>query len=270
MNQKKASPKANDLCIYISSFDGYTDVWNGFFKRFEKFWPDCPYPRYLGCNQKTADYKDLTILHTKGMPDWSTGVIEHLSQIKEDYILLLLEDYYLSKKVDTDLIETMFGYVKTLDLAYLSLFAYPPTDTAIQGYPLIGFNSQAMQNRMNTQAAIWKKEVLIDLLRKGESPWEFEINGSARSNRYAGQFCGVWKHAIHYQLAVGRGKWHREVYHCLRREGIEVDTSIRSVEGWKGMIWRIWGEKLLNIFRFILPYRYRQKLSIFIKNIFKK
>lgn len=258
---KEANDLDKNLCIYMSSFDGYADIWDGFFSRFNRHWSNCPYKIYLGCNEKTASYLGVEVLHAEKYPDWSSRALEHLHRIPEDYVILMLEDYYLNRMVDETLIETLYHYVQKFDLVCMRLVADPKPEVPVPGYPLIGFQALGQLNRTNTHAAIWKKSALIELITKGESLWEFEINGSVRSNRFAGGICGVWKTALPYEMAVGKGRWFRDVYQHLCRDGIKVDTGVREVEPFGDMLVRRLGGCFGNMLRAVIPLRYRQKMK---------
>ena len=61
--------------------------------------------------------------------------------------------------------------------------------------------------RVSTQAAIWNKEILLKILKSNESPWDFEMNGTRRANKYSA-FFGTNNHIIkYYHHDVQRGLW---------------------------------------------------------------
>jgi len=256
--------KNKKMVIYVSSFDDYSDVWFPFFQCFFKYWNDCPYQVYLGSVRKKFDHSQVKMLHSNAHSNWSSRAIEHLSQIKSTYVLLMLEDYMLSKKVNTEEIASLLELMDTYDLNFLRLYPDPPPSRGMSGQPYIGFQDIGQLNRTNTQVAIWRREALLDLTRPGESLWEFEINSSIRSNnRYPGSICGVWKPAIHYYMAIGKGKWFRSALRKLAKEGIFPNLSLRAAETpymeVKSFILKWLGKPV----RAILPLHIRQQLKHF-------
>lgn len=256
--------KKNNLVVYISSFDDYSDIWPIFFQCFLKYWNDCPYQIYLGSVRKKFDHSQVRMLHAKAHSNWSSRAIEHLSQIKSTYVLLMLEDYMLSKKVNTEEISSLLELMDTYDLNFLRLYPDPLPSRGMSGQPNIGFQDIGQLNRTNTQAAIWRREALLDLIRPGESLWEFEINASIRScNKYPGSICGVWKPAIDYYMAIGKGKWFRSALRKLAKEGIFPNLSLRPAETPYTEVKSFISKWLGKPVRAILPLHVRQQLKRF-------
>lgn len=82
----------------MSSYDGCSDIWDVFFDIWEKFWEDCHYPVYLVTNEKNYSRKNVIVLKTGKEINWFFRTIASLEQMKEKYVLFMLEDYFLSKK----------------------------------------------------------------------------------------------------------------------------------------------------------------------------
>lgn len=250
------------LSIYVSSFDDYADIWPAFFARFFKHWPDCPYPLYLGSVTKVYDDRRVLPLHAADHKNWSSRAVEHLQQIKTPYVLMMLEDYMVDRPVDNALIDKLVDLMDRLDLDAIRLFPYPPPALAMPGIPVIGFQSLGEPNRTSTQATIWRRESLLALIRPGESLWEFEINGSIRSNRFAGGICGCWQPALHYVMAIGKGRWFRRALRSLARDGIRPDLSVRPAETGIEEIRAAVLAFASNVLRMILPLHWRQRLQL--------
>jgi hypothetical protein len=71
-----------DISVLVVSCDAYQDLWKPFFSCFFKFWPDCPFPVYLGANfKKYEDDRVQTILIGQDL-DYSTNLLMMLKQIK--------------------------------------------------------------------------------------------------------------------------------------------------------------------------------------------
>ena len=247
---------AAQLSIYVSSFDDYADVLPHFFVRLTKHWPDCPYPVYLGGVANEYAIQNIDVLRTDAK-DWSSGAIQCLKRIETKYVLLLLEDYLLNRKVDTAEIEKIVALMDRGNLQAVRLFPYPAPDVPMPALPMLGFQAHGSPNRIGTQATIWQRDALLDLLRPGESIWEFEIYGNIRSNKYAG-IAGCWHPVLHYVLGVGRGKWFRSALRDLARDDIHPDLSLRPSETAAEEIMALTDQATAWILRLFLPLRWRQ------------
>lgn len=247
------------LSIYVSSSDAYTDLLPYFFGQLKKYWPGCSYPLYVGGIAQDQALPGVQILHTTAA-DWSTGAIECLERIDTPYILLLLEDYFLTRRVQNAKIEQVVDRMKQMELHAVRLFPYPPPDIPMPAVPSLGLQAVGRPNRIGTQAAIWRRETLLDLLRPGESIWEFEIYGNIRSNKYA-NVAGCWQPALHYVLGVGRGRWFRGALRSLARDGVHPDLSIRPAESAFDEIRGYVRDALAWLARRLLPLRWRQRIQ---------
>lgn len=248
------------VAIYVTSFDGYEDLWSPFFECFWDNWPDCPFKVYLGGNEKGFCDDRVVFLKAGNGKCWSDRVKEHLSEINEEYVVMFLEDWFLTKKVDTENILHLMSMMSRLDGKMLRLVPDPRPDYSVGGCPEFGLMGLGTINRTNTHATVWDKNTLLGLLRSGESLWEFEVYGAARSNCLSGGVYCVWQRSMHYLGAVDAGKFTRNAVRVFTRRNVTLDLSRRDVKGMSETFsWRI-RNFVTNLMRLFLPARLRQKL----------
>ncbi len=249
------------LSIYVSSFDDYADIWKPFFTRFFKYWPDCPYPVHLGAVRKSYDDARVQALHSEDHKNWSSRALTHLQQLDSKYVLMMLEDYMLDRVVENGEIEKIVTLMEIYDLHAVRLYPEPRPAIAMPGVPTLGFQGLGQLNRTSTHATIWRRQSLIELIRPGESLWEFEINASIRSNRFPGGICGCWKPALHYVMAIGKGRWFRRALRSLARDDIHPDLSVRRVQTHGEEFFACMESIAGAVVRAFLPLRGRQRLQ---------
>lgn len=219
--------------VLVVSCDRYADLWRPFFKIFWHYWPDCPFPVYLGANYKRHNDPRVKTITVGEDMSWAAGVIKMLDSLKSDYVLLFLEDFFLKEKVDTNrilnLVETArLNKIGCLRMVSASHLSFPPTHP-IEKHPGLGVISSGDMNRVSTQVALWKTETLMKLLTPRFNPWQFEEIGTILSEGMPDQFWGTYRPAILYDQCVERGKWRPEgLKHC-RNIGIEVDLTVRQI-----------------------------------------
>jgi hypothetical protein len=185
-------------------------------------------PVYLGTNCAHADVAGVTILNAGEDEAWSRRLRYFLQTIDTSYVLVMLEDFFLDRRVSNAEILRQIELLQRLDGVALRLFPNPPADYFLDGVGILHVQSPY---RVSLQAAIWNRRRLMDLLVDEESPWEFERRGSKRSRALSGGFYSVAKAVIHYQHVVERGEWFRS---CARRYGAEdigCDLRVRPVMG---------------------------------------
>ena len=215
--------------ILVSSSDAYSDLWTPFFTLFRRNWPDCPYPVYLGTNQAQFDHRGVRTLNAGADESWSKNLRFFLSQIDSDYVLFLLEDFFLVKRVPTPLVSEQLMSLHTLGGAMLRLFPNPPPHLRVKGHSGIGSVHRFAPFRVSAQAALWKRADLLALLADGESPWEFERNGTDRSRSRSEGFYCTYKPVLPYIHVVEQGRWFRSAARRFGSANIGCDFEQRGV-----------------------------------------
>lgn len=115
---------------------------------------------------------------------WSDALIEFLKTFEPKLFILLLEDYFLIRFVDTIGINTLADYmamhpeVLRLDLTTDRLYAGGMFDVECWGHYDIIETPEHTPYQMSLQAGIWNKDHLFSLLVPGKTPWEVEVQTS--------------------------------------------------------------------------------------------
>jgi hypothetical protein len=212
----------------VSSSDAYSDLWTPFFTLFWRNWPDCPYPVYLGVNQAQFDHARVQTLNAGADESWSKNLRLFLSRIDSDYVLFLLEDFFFIKRVPTALVSEQLNALHSLGGTMLRLFPNPPPHAHVNGYDRIGSVHRFAPFRVSAQAALWKRSEFAALLVDGESPWDFEKNGTLRSQSLAGGFYCTYKPVIPYIHVIEQGLWFRSAARRFGRANIGCNFAMRG------------------------------------------
>lgn len=232
----------DQVTVVVNSCDKYDDCWQPFFQCYEKHW-NPGYPIVLVTESKEYHYHDLPITTFQLYPQgsrctWSELRIANLRRIQTPYVIFLLDDFFLEKPVRQDVIESCISWMD--QNPDVSVFYFEPIGAGrnINDHRFAGFERRPERSeyKLNCQAAIWRREKLIEYMRPHESAWYFETLGSRRAARYHEAFysraLGAEEiMAYHYEGggALHRGKWNKEVVEQCAREGIVIDTSRRGI-----------------------------------------
>ncbi len=198
-----------------------------------RYWPDCPFPVYLGSNHATYPDRRVMPLAIGDDRDWSSNLKKMLEVLPSDGVLLLQEDFLIDRPVHTKRVSQLIEYAAARQAACLRLMPIPGPDEACADHPELGLIRQGAEYRISLQAAWWRKESLAGILRIGESPWQFERLGSRRSDELSAPFLclrtGVDYPLDYYTTAVVRGYWEKGALDLCRREKIPVDLRRRPM-----------------------------------------
>lgn len=233
----KITPFDSRCSLLVLSCDAYADLWRPFFTLLIQNWPACPYRVFLGAGVLKFDAPDVTTLGSNAGRDWSQCVLDYLEQIPTPYVLLMLDDFFLRRKVTGDEIHHCLDFAEHNNAKQVRLVPRPGPSRNIPGVKWIGWCDPDLRYRISTQAAIWDKQALIGLLRGGESAWQFERNASKRaaaepggyfaSRRALLPYTGLFAHHV-----VEKGKWLPHERWIFSRKRVGCDFSKRAVLGW--------------------------------------
>ena len=215
--------KSPDYCILVSTFDKYAPCWEPFIHGLEKYWPEHPEVYFITNELEPPAGRAIKVGKDLG---WATNLKNALNQIDAEYILYSQEDYWLQ----TPVINTMImDYLRLLDedkADYIRLYPAHPPDLPSPIDERLGIIDGMSDYRASLQMALWRKSVLNDLINVEETPWQFEVRGSARSNKYENRFLSVSKRkfGIDYVFtAIVNGYWSEEAYAYARQEGLKIN-----------------------------------------------
>ena len=180
----------NSIPLIVSSCDQYCDLWQSFFSLVKKYWTGFDRKVYLCTQSKTFKYGGLDINCPLRMPldsTWSARLLALLEQINDEFVLFMLDDFWLKTQIDVD---RLMRYEKIMmddsNIGFICLIHQlePSVGNPVSSYyPDLIVYGQNTPYRVTTQAGLWRKDYLRSLLRKYESAWWFEMFGSKRSRK---------------------------------------------------------------------------------------
>lgn len=143
---------------------------------------------------------------------WAEGIIKYLESINDKSVVLLLEDYWLTRRVNTDMIYTLSSLIENndnilrVDLTADRLYAGGARDVGyIEYIDLI--EAKNSQYQMSLQAGIWHREnflrVLTMLDKNKRSSWDVELEGTSIINNGLGlRVFGTRQYPVRYENGV--------------------------------------------------------------------
>lgn len=181
----------NRYSVVVSSCDNYSDLWMPFFSLIKKYWPAFDYPVYICTESKTFSYEGFDIHCPLNVPQtntWSQNLIDLLNHIDSEYIIFMLDDFWLKSPVNVNLLShCMEIFENDKNMGFLCLIQQKASSLmdSKQDFRDVVQVPKSQFFRITTQAGIWRKSYLRQILRKHETAWQFEWFGSKRSKRLA-------------------------------------------------------------------------------------
>lgn len=149
---------------------------------------------YLSLEKADYQYKNevIKVIKCDEEGQWSQRLRKALSYMKEDYVLLLLDDFIIEEPLNIQLLKEYIRYLKNdlLNNIILTPVKKEKNEENSQ-YSRLEHRSRYGRYKTSLQCSLWQKIVLYNLSNENESAWEFEIFSNIRAFLYPNKFYAV-------------------------------------------------------------------------------
>lgn len=238
----KSHPYDESIAILIPSWDGYQDVWEPFFHCFFKFWPDCPFPVFLGSNSLKYPNTRITPILYGPDRDYSSNLILMLEHLTQEWVIVWIEDLLLNRHVLTEKVCQILEWGRSRNVGHIRLATSPyslvslSTSLSPKEINEIGLIPKGVKYRAGLTVGFWNKNLLLKLLKPGETAWEFESRGTNRSCMLGAEFYSVREYygkppLISIVNSIRKSVWTGGGQRLLEQENLNSYTMKRKTEG---------------------------------------
>lgn len=214
----------NSIAFVVVSCDRYSDLWEGFFKSFFKYWPGCPFDLFLIANHLSYPDQRVKTICIGEDKDYASNLRLALTQINHPWIFLWLEDCMFSGKINEHTTNQVFEQaITTTNLGYLKLSNDYPLAYSCRTGTAFGAIPKGVKYRSAIGMSLYRKDVLVKLLVPGKNAWE--VDKSDASDSFSEDFYALAaQYATNpifpYVNTVIKGKWYIPAIPYLKREGL--------------------------------------------------
>lgn len=228
---KRLEEFAGSVAIVVSSCDAFFDCWQPFAAFFRKFWSDCPFHVHLIVNELPVRSSFIRPIAVGEDRNWASNMKTALTQIEAERVLYLQEDYFLTAPVDEQRLARDFAYAFDNDVDAFCFRARSELEPTFA--PLnddFGVVPRESDGRTRCQLTLWKRDAFMSILREGETAWEMESRGSARTREMAIVSYSTRERApIPYLMsAIVRGLWTPEALALCEQHHVRIDPHFRA------------------------------------------
>ncbi len=224
-----------DVSVLIVGFDGYKDVWDRDFELMNKYWAVRP-KTYLATSELDPQYKNVEVISSGPNSEWSKKVQTALNRISTPYVILMLEDFFITDYVENRKLEATIKLIEKNDIKFYQLLVQLIRQTwekgeKYKGYKYIKIIPPKKKYGINLQAAIWNREFLKEVVGKGNyNAWQFEINQLKRENlnKKKKEFLIDVRNILNITHSVVQSKYLRGAKRKLARIGIVIPETERQ------------------------------------------
>ena len=230
------------VTLLVNTCDAYADLWGPFFTLLKRYFEPLKMRILLNTETKDFSFEGLQIeaVHSSAA-SYGERMRDALSHVDTEYVLLMLDDFFLHKPVRQDRLQQVVTWMDNdKDIVYFNCdVTAAARDFEVNRYP--GYRRLPAGNRyiLNLQSAVWRTEKFRAYWQHDVSPWDWEercnvltafqprdkfycvISEKDRFLEY-GYTAGQW-------MGVCHGKWvEHDVVPLFQKERIEMDFSKRG------------------------------------------
>jgi hypothetical protein len=135
----------------------------------------------------------------------SRGLIDYFDGLEDEYVLIALEDYMVSRVVRGGTLDMVEAFCKSMALDKFDL----TKDTASRGHSdWWGDFAEAAQKalyRTSLQMAVWRVDYFRRFLVENRTPWTFETMGTKEAREDGARIFGTHSGIVEYNNAMNKG-----------------------------------------------------------------
>lgn len=164
------------LCMAISSCGSYSDLWDNHVTLLNENWSDREIITTIVTDRITdKQYEDVSVFAAGDNLEMPDRLRVFLQTVETEYILITLDDYYVTKKIENSKIERAIKLMDKVGLDYLRFWPYPHEKKKIEGVNKAYWIELSGNYKVNLYPGIWRKTFLESTLKNGLSAWEYEV-----------------------------------------------------------------------------------------------
>lgn len=217
------------IAVLVPSCDAYSDMWEPFFRNLRAKWPDLPFPCYLVSNEKRFEAPEVRGIRVGPDRGWSSNLRRALEEVPEEGVLLFIDDLFLRRRVDTPMIRHLCERFGAEGMEYLRFNPTPGPEGTCDADG-IGAIPPGDAYRASTVMSLWRREVLLHVLQEGETAWDLEVHGSARTDCYPRWFACRRPLLPTWNLVV-KGRYEPSAWRALVGEGLPIAAGRPVMDG---------------------------------------
>lgn len=179
--------------VVVLTSDKYIGALLPFSYLFNKYWSSkqkvivagySPLPFDLPPN---FEYRSIGPQSSYPVEKWSDGLIDFLEAYPEiEFPILFLEDMWIVRDVNIRAVEMLRDYmaqfrnVLKMDLGTDRLYSGGMSDYNSCGFIDLVLSDYRSQYSFSLMNGIWNRELMLRFMRRGETPWQAELDGTPR------------------------------------------------------------------------------------------
>jgi hypothetical protein len=252
--------ESNDkLTLTIHTCDKFSDLWDTNIQLLNQNWADRNIRTLLVTDKQTERCFDNVEIFAAGEgAEMSERLAAILPHINTKYVLVTLDDYFLTKKILTESILKLVSVMDKENIDYIRLFKIPNSKERLENYKTLYKIDLSGNYKVNLYPGIWRKSFLEKTVAIPLNAWQYEVS-LTKTARECNAKC-VMSKGKEFEIldVIRKGKILHKANRYLRKNNIYLDS--REVIDYKTEL-RIF---IFSMGKKILPNSLARRVKLFL------
>lgn len=207
----------------IFSCDKYQDLWDPHFFLLNKYWNKKNIKTILVTDCNTSRKIDNVEIVSAGEDSqFSERVPAAVKCVNSKYVMITLDDYMLTEKVDERKIENILDIMDKENLDYVRLYRYPrkKLGSKLKGYKGIYHIDATKTYQVNLFVGIWRKEFLKKTFVEEKNAWQYEVSLASAAKKENAKCAMTNGDEFKIIDVVCKGKFFHKGYKFLKKNDL--------------------------------------------------
>lgn len=237
MEEDKLSEYSKEMAIILPACDKYLDIVSEYMRYFRLNWSDCPFEIILVTETQKFNDPRVSSYTTSKTTEWTGRVLEGLKHTDCQYVLVMIEDAFYSKKVNTQDVLDILAFMKKHHIKYYRNPKRPYDKSKEELFSDFPNACKIRKNAVYSRSLgidIWDRNVLIETFGDGTmSAWDVEnfflVSSFNETPGYYEDWVSDTRNFLNVIETVSGGKWLRSAIRDFKKLGIPVNLGSREL-----------------------------------------
>lgn len=224
-----------NITIIISTCDKYSDLWRENIELINRNWTDRNCRTVLITDKPTErTFPHVEIYAAGENVEMPQRVLACLKTITTKYVLYLQDDYFLTKKIDTNKIEQIAASMEKLNLDYVRLYKYPFSHQMVANCSDLKWIVLDRTYAVNMYPGIWEKSFMERAFNRDISIWQLETTLTSFAVQQNAKCAMASQNIFPFLDVVEKGKIHYGALKYFKQRNIDLprDKMTMTEELW--------------------------------------
>lgn len=207
VNEHNNITYSKDISLLILSCDAFSDIWDANFTLLEQNFGNRNMETYLVSDKENHKImrENIHFIFVGEQKEFSCRIKEALKHVKTKYVLVVLDDYLLTKPINCNSLNKIIEIVKLENYDYFRLFNTPAGKKKTKYYKIKTLHPLDVYD-VNLYPGIWKVSVLKDMVKEKRNPWQLEVSLSKQMEEKGYRCAMTSKKIFPFMDTIRKGK----------------------------------------------------------------